>query len=456
MHDFAEMVHRQRSYFLSQATKPYEFRMEKLRALSDWIDANESAVLDALARDLGKCAFEGYLTEVGMVRQELKDAMRHLARWMRPRRARTAVGQFPGRCRIYSEPYGVALIMSPWNYPFQLTVAPLIGAIAAGNCAVVKPSEYSAATSALLRRMAQELFAPEYVTVVEGGRAENAGLLEETFDFIFFTGSPHVGRLVMEKASAHLTPVSLELGGKSPVIVDETADIALTARRLVWGKLLNAGQTCVAPDYVLVHHSREQALVEALIGEIRARYTSAPLMNEEWPHIINRKHFDRLVRLLGSGAISHGGQIDPNTLRISPTILTDVDWDSPVMQEEIFGPILPVMTYSDFEAMLAQLRRRPKPLAGYLFTRSQAHEDAFLRRLSFGGGCINDVISHLVTTCLPFGGVGESGMGSYHGRKSFEAFSHTKPMLKKSLRVDMPVRYPPYKKKLKWLKKLSK
>ena len=454
MHDFAEMVHRQRSYFLSQATKPYEFRMEKLRALSDWIDANESAVLDALARDLGKCAFEGYLTEVGMVRQELKDAMHHLARWMRPRRARTAVGQFPGRCRIYSEPYGVALIMSPWNYPFQLTVAPLIGAIAAGNCAVVKPSEYSAATSALLRRMAQELFAPEYVTVVEGGRAENAGLLEETFDFIFFTGSPHVGRLVMEKASAHLTPVSLELGGKSPVIVDETADIALTARRLVWGKLLNAGQTCVAPDYVLVHHSREQALVEALIGEIRARYTSAPLMNEEWPHIINRKHFDRLVRLLGSGAITHGGQIDPNTLRISPTILTDVDWDSPVMQEEIFGPILPVLTYRSLDEAIARIQARPKPLALYLFTRDAATEKRVLGEVSFGGGCINDTVLHLATSHMPFGGVGESGMGGYHGKYSFDTFSHQKSVLKRLARPDVALRYARYGRKLKQLKRL--
>ena len=423
MHDFAEMVHRQRSYFLSQATKPYEFRMEKLRALSDWIDANESAVLDALARDLGKCAFEGYLTEVGMVRQELKDAMHHLARWMRPRRARTAVGQFPGRCRIYSEPYGVALIMSPWNYPFQLTVAPLIGAIAAGNCAVVKPSEYSAATSALLRRMAQELFAPEYVTVVE-------------------------------KASAHLTPVSLELGGKSPVIVDETADIALTARRLVWGKLLNAGQTCVAPDYVLVHHSREQALVEALIGEIRARYTSAPLMNEEWPHIINRKHFDRLVRLLGSGAITHGGQIDPNTLRISPTILTDVDWDRPVMQEEIFGPILPVLTYRSLDEAIARIQARPKPLALYLFTRDAATEKRVLGEVRFGGGCINDTVLHLATSHMPFGGVGESGMGGYHGKYSFDTFSHQKSVLKRLARPDVALRYAPYGQKLRQLKRL--
>lgn len=454
MQDFTEMVNRQRAYFLTQATKPYGFRLEKLRALSSWIDANESAVLKALAQDLGKCAFEGYLTEVAMVRQEIRDALRHLAEWMHPRRARTAVGQFPGRCRIYSEPYGVTLIMSPWNYPFQLTVAPLIGAIAAGNCAVVKPSAYSAATSALLRRMAQELFAPEHVAVVEGGREENARLLEQRFDFIFFTGSPQVGRLVMEKASANLTPVSLELGGKSPVIVDETADIALTARRLVWGKLLNAGQTCVAPDYVLVHHSWEQALVEALIAEIRARYTSAPLTNEEWPHIINRKHFDRLVGLLGSGAISHGGQIDPETLRISPTILTDVAWDSPVMQEEIFGPILPVLTYRSLDEAIARIQERPKPLALYLFTRDAATEKRVLGEVSFGGGCVNDTVLHLATSNMPFGGVGESGMGGYHGKYSFDTFSHQKSVLKRLSWPDVALRYAPYGQKLKQLKRL--
>ena len=294
------------------------------------------------------------------------------------------------------------------------------------------------------------------MAVVEGGREENQALLEQQFDNIFFTGSVAVGKVVMAAAARHLTPVTLELGGKSPCIVDETADIALAARRIAWGKFLNAGQTCVAPDYVLCHESIRDRLVKELTRQIRLMWGKEPLRNPDLPRIVNRHHFERLCGYLTQGTVETGGDTNPETLQISPTVLSPRSWDDPVMQEEIFGPILPVMTYSDFEAMLAQLRRRPKPLAGYLFTRSQAHEDAFLRRLSFGGGCINDVISHLVTTCLPFGGVGESGMGSYHGRKSFEAFSHTKPMLKKSLRVDMPVRYPPYKKKLKWLKKLSK
>ena len=427
---------------------------EQLKKLETWIDANEQAILDALHQDLGKSHYEGYLTEVAMVKQELKDAIRNLKKWMKPRRARTAIGQLPGTCRMYAEPFGVALIMSPWNYPFQLTVAPLIGAISAGNCAVVKPSAYSAATSALLKRMICELFDPAYVACVEGGRQENAGLLEQAFDFIFFTGSPSVGRLVMEKASAHLTPVSLELGGKSPVIVDETADIALTAKRLAWGKCVNAGQTCVAPDYVLVHHSREEALLEALIKELRTMYTSAPLMNPDFPTIINQRHFARLMGLLQSGVISHGGQIDINARRIAPTLLTDVEWDSPVMQEEIFGPILPILTYRTLDEAIAKIQSRPKPLALYLFTESRETEERVMREVSFGGGCVNDSILHLATPHMPFGGVGESGMGGYHGKFSFETFSHTKSVLKRWKKPDVPLRYAPYGGKMKWIKKI--
>ncbi|MBR6569946.1 MAG: aldehyde dehydrogenase [Clostridia bacterium] len=454
MMDFEQMVGAQRAFFLTQATKPYAFRREQLRKLSDWMNANEQAILDALESDLGKCAYEAYLTEIAMVKQELKDALRNLKKWMKPRRARTAIGQLPGSCRMYREPYGVTLIMSPWNYPFQLTVAPLIGAISAGNCAVVKPSAYSAATSALLKRMMDELFSPEYIVCVEGGRKENASLLEQTFDYIFFTGSPTVGRLVMEKASAHLTPVSLELGGKSPVIVDETADIALAARRLAWGKCVNAGQTCVAPDYVLVHHSREEALIEALIKEIREMYTSAPLVNPVLPKIVNQRHFERLIGLMQSGVVTHGGQVDPAQRKIAPTILTDVDWDSPIMQEEIFGPLLPILPYRKLDDAIRCIHQRPKPLALYLFTRSKAVEERFMREVSFGGGCVNDTILHLATPYMPFGGVGESGMGGYHGPYSFETFSHTKSVLKRWARPDIPLRYAPYDGKMKLIKKI--
>ncbi len=452
--DFEQLVARQRDFFGTQATKPYDFRIKQLQKLSVWMDENEQAVLEALQSDLGKCAYEAYLTELAMVKQELRDAMRHLKGWMKPRRARTAVGQLPGTCRVYSEPYGVTLIMSPWNYPFQLTVAPLIGAVSAGNCAVIKPSAYSAATSALLKRMTGELFEPEYIACVEGGRQENAALLHQRFDYIFFTGSPGVGRLVMEKASAHLTPVSLELGGKSPVIVDETADIALAARRIAWGKWLNAGQTCVAPDYVLVHQRCEEALVEALIQQIRAMYTSAPLANPDYPQIINQRHFERLAGLMQSGVIAHGGQLDPASRRIAPTLLTDVDWDSPVMQEEIFGPLLPILPYRRLEEALDRIRQRPKPLALYLFTRSKAVEARVLREVSFGGGCVNDTVLHLATSHMPFGGVGESGMGGYHGRYSFETFSHFKSVLKRWAKPDVSLRYAPYDGKMKRLKKL--
>lgn len=452
--DFEQLVARQRYFFGTQATKPYDFRLKQLQKLSVWMDENEQAVLEALQSDLGKCAYEAYLTELAMVKQELRDAMRHLKGWMKPRRARTAVGQLPGTCCVYSEPYGVTLIMSPWNYPFQLTVAPLIGAVSAGNCAVIKPSAYSAATSALLKRMTGELFEPEYIACVEGGRQENAALLHQRFDYIFFTGSPGVGRLVMEKASAHLTPVSLELGGKSPVIVDETADIALAARRIAWGKWLNAGQTCVAPDYVLVHQRCEEALVEALIQQIRAMYTSAPLANPDYPQIINQRHFERLAGLMQSGVIAHGGQLDPASRRIAPTLLTDVDWDSPVMQEEIFGPLLPILPYRRLEEALDRIRQRPKPLALYLFTRSKAVEARVLREVSFGGGCVNDTVLHLATSHMPFGGVGESGMGGYHGRYSFETFSHFKSILKRWAKPDVSLRYAPYDGKMKRLKKL--
>ena len=452
--DFEQLVSRQRDFFGTQATKPYDFRIKQLQKLSVWMDENEQAVLEALQSDLGKCAYEAYLTELAMVKQELRDAMRHLKGWMKPRRARTAMGQLPGTCRVYSEPYGVTLIMSPWNYPFQLTVAPLIGAVSAGNCAVIKPSAYSAATSALLKRMTGELFEPEYIACVEGGRQENAALLHQRFDYIFFTGSPGVGRLVMEKASAHLTPVSLELGGKSPVIVDETADIALAARRIAWGKWLNAGQTCVAPDYVLVHQRCEEALVEAMIQQIRTMYTSAPLANPDYPQIINQRHFERLAGLMQSGVIAHGGQLDPASRRIAPTLLTDVDWDSPVMQEEIFGPLLPILPYRRLEEALDRIRQRPKPLALYLFTRSKAVEERVLREVSFGGGCVNDTVLHLATSHMPFGGVGESGMGGYHGRYSFETFSHFKSVLSRWAKPDVSLRYAPYDGKMKRLKKL--
>ncbi len=450
------LCRRQQEYFQAGKTLALDFRFQRLEALKSWMVSHEEAIQEALFADLGKSAFEAYETEILTAREELHYLRTHLNSLAATTWYRAPVMHWPSRCFTVQEPYGRVLIMAPWNYPFLLSVEPLMGAIAAGNCVVLKPSAYAPATSRLLRDMAAELFDPEYVAVVEGGREENQALLAQKFDYIFFTGSVEVGKVVMSAAARNLTPVTLELGGKSPCIVDETADIPLAARRIAWGKYLNAGQTCVAPDYILCHESVRQPLIRALQQQIRHMWGKDPLHNPDLPRIVNRHHFERLCSYLTQGTVETGGDTNPDTLQIAPTVLSGLSWDDPVMQTEIFGPILPIMTYGDFDAMLAQLRDRPKPLAGYLFTRSQAHEDAFLRQLSFGGGCINDVISHLVTTCLPFGGVGESGMGSYHGRKSFETFSHTKPMLKKSLRVDVPMRYPPYKKKLRFLKKLSK
>lgn len=450
------LCRRQQEFFETGKTLPLDFRFQQLDALKRWITGHEEAIQEALFADLGKSAFEAYETEILTAREELHYLRTHLSALAATAWYRAPLMHWPSRCFTVQEPYGRALIMAPWNYPFLLSVEPLMGAIAAGNCVVLKPSAYAPATSRLLREMAESLFDPEYVAVVEGGREENQALLEQKFDCIFFTGSVAVGKVVMAAASRFLTPVTLELGGKSPCIVDETADIALAARRIAWGKFLNAGQTCVAPDYVLCHESVQEKLVKELRRQIRLMWGKEPLRSPELPRIVNRRHFERLCGYLTQGTVEAGGDTNPETLQIAPTVLSRLSWEAPVMQEEIFGPILPVVAYGDFDSMLAQLRRRPKPLAGYLFTRSQAHEDAFLRRFSCGGGCINDVISHLVTTCLPFGGVGESGMGSYHGRKTFEAFSHTKPMLKKSLRVDVSVRYPPYKKKIKWLRRLSK
>ncbi|MEA5013636.1 MAG: aldehyde dehydrogenase [Candidatus Limiplasma sp.] len=454
MPDFSTAIDAQRAFFLSQETKPHAFRVVQLRSMLSWITAHEREILQALGSDLGKHPCEGYMTEYYLVRHELRYALRHLKAWMRPRRPLPSLGQLPGRCRVTPQPYGVALVMSPWNYPFQLTMLPLIGAIAAGNCITLKPSAYAPATSALLGDMAQALFPPAYIQVIQGGREEIAALLDEAFDSIFFTGSPAVGRLVMEKASRHLTPVTLELGGKSPALVDETADISLAAKRIAWGKFLNCGQTCVAPDYVLVHQSREQELLDQIIAAIRQLYGSAPLAGEDLGRIVNRRHFDRLVSMLGDGSISHGGQIDSAALRISPTVLTDVPWDAPLMREEIFGPLLPIMTYRKLDEAVARIRSLPKPLALYLFSQNKETRRRVLSEVPFGGGCVNDTVMHMASSRMPFGGVGHSGMGAYHGKASFLAFSQAQSLLERGRWPDVPIRYAPYGNKLPWVRKV--
>lgn len=456
MGTIAEIVRTQRKYFCSGATMPKGFRLDMLAKLRASLEEHEERIYDALRKDLSKPAFEAYATEIGLVLAEIDYARRHLASWSRTRRITTPLMHFPTRSVAVTEPYGVALVMSPWNYPVQLTLAPLIGSIAAGNCTVVKPSAYSPATSSLLAAMLRGIFPEEYVAVVEGGREENKALLDEKFDYIFFTGSPAVGRTVMEAASKNLTPITLELGGKSPCIVDETSDIDLAARRIVWGKCINAGQTCIAPDYLLIQGSVKGAFLERAKGYLYRFYGDAPCSNPDFPRIVNEKHFQRLKGLMRSGRVVTGGESDEASLKIAPTILDGVAWDDPVMQEEIFGPLLPVMDFSRIEEVVDLLAGRPKPLALYLFTKDKARRDLILERVSFGGGCVNDTLIHPATSYMPFGGVGESGMGGYHGKASFDTFSHKKSVMMKSNLLDVAMRYPPYGDKLGLLKKIMR
>lgn len=454
MRDYKEIVQRQRAYFHEGEAKNVEFRIVQLTRILTWICKNEEAIMDALQRDLNKSSFEAYATEIGIVKEEIKFIIKNLPRWAKPKRVFTPITQFPSSSFIYQEPYGVVLIMSPWNYPFQLTVAPLIGAVCAGNCAIVKPSAYSVHTSKLLARMVQELFKDKYVAVIQGGRQENEALLNEKFDYIFFTGSVEVGKYVMEKAAKHLTPVSLELGGKSPCIVDETADIKLAARRIVWGKFLNCGQTCVAPDYILVQSSVKDRLIKQIQKNIVKMFGKDACHNPEYPKMINKKHFERVLGLVRDAHIVCGGGSRSATLQIEPTVVDHVNWESPVMQEEIFGPILPVLPFYDLKEAAALINDRPRPLALYLFTKDKKKEAYILKTISYGGGCINDTVVHLATPHMPFGGVGSSGMGGYHGRASFDTFTHKKSILKKAMFIDIPIRYAPFKKKLSLLKKI--
>ncbi len=384
------------------------------------------------------------MCEVGMTLAELSFVEKHLAGWMRDQDHLTPLAQFPSRSFTVQEPYGVVLIMSPWNYPFLLTMEPLIGAIAAGNCCVVKPSAYSPAASAVIRDILAECFPPEHVAVVEGGRAENQALLDQKFDYIFFTGGVEVGKEVMARAAKHLTPVTLELGGKSPCIVDATAKLDLAARRIVFGKLLNCGQTCVAPDYLLVDRRVKDCLLAHIRKWVALQYGSDALDNQGYVRMVNRKHFDRVMGLIDQSKVVLGGRGNPDTLKIQPTVLDNVSPEDAVMQEEIFGPVLPVLTFEDIQEALDFVNARPHPLALYLFSQDKKVRELFLRRTSFGGGCINDTIIHLATSRMPFGGVGSSGMGSYHGKASFDTFSHRKSIVQKSTWLDLPIRYTPY------------
>ena len=438
------LMAQQRSYFESGRTRPTGSRIVSLHSLKQVIRENEEEVFAALRADLGKSRSEAYMTEVGMVYSEIDYMIRHIRSFGRTRMVRTSLGQFPAVSYRRPTPKGVVLVMSPWNYPFLLTLEPMVDALAAGNTVVLKPSAYAPQTAAVIQKIIAEAFHPGLVCVVTGGRAENQLLLEKKFDHIFFTGSQAVGREVMHRAADHLTPVTLELGGKSPCIVDHTASIPKAARRIVFGKFLNCGQTCVAPDYILCQEENRDRLVAALMSEIHAQLGKKPLENENYGKIINQKHFDRLCGLLDSGHVIYGGERDAETLRIAPAIVSPCTWDDPLMEEEIFGPILPVLTYKHLDDALELIRQRPHPLAMYLFTRDKQSVKKVVTGCAFGGGCVNDTMVHLASTRLPFGGVGESGMGAYHGKTGFDTFTHYKAIVTRKNWLDLPMRYQPY------------
>lgn len=451
-----QLVDDLRARFESGATRSFDWRVRQLDGLIRFVEEREREILAALASDLGKPEMEAYGAEVSYVANDAADAKKHLRGWMKPERVSSPLVVQPGRSYIVREPLGVALIISPWNYPFQLLLAPLVGALAAGNCVVLKPSEIAPATSRLIAEHLPRYVDPECVKVVEGGVPETTRLLEQRFDHIFYTGNGRVARIIMSAAANHLTPVTLELGGKSPCVVDASADLDVAAKRIVWGKFFNAGQTCVAPDYVLVEEAVHDALLNRMVAAVRSFYGDDPKKSADFARIVNGHHHARLLKLLeGSGTIACGGQHDVQDRYIAPTILKDVGFDAPVMQEEIFGPILPVLSVPHIDAAITHINRGDKPLALYVFSSKDAAQEKVRDRTSSGGMAINHVWLHLAVPELPFGGVGESGMGAYHGRHSFETFSHRKSVLKKPTQVDPALLYPPYTEtKSKWVKRL--
>jgi aldehyde dehydrogenase (NAD+) len=445
----------QRAYFRTGATLDAEFRRAQLARLREAVVRREGEILDAIQRDLGRPHAESYTVEIATLLADLDRARRHLRAWARPRRQRTPLALFPARSWIRPEPYGSVLVISPWNYPFLLALAPLAAALAAGNCAVVKPSEAAPHTSRLVERILGETFEPAYVAAVQGGVAETQALLAQRFDYCFFTGSARVAKLVMAAAAQHLTPVTLELGGKNPCIVARDADVALAARRIAWGKFINAGQTCIAPDFVLAHQAVKPALVEALARAIEGFYGKDPAASPDYARIVDERHFDRLHALLGEGRVAAGGQADRGKRYIAPTVLDDVAWHSAAMQEEIFGPILPVLGYESLEEVLRELAAKPKPLALYFFGHDRAQQEEVLARVSSGGACINDTMVQFVNLRLPFGGVGESGMGAYHGRFGFDTFSHLRGVVRRANWADPAIRYPPYRTPVALLRRVA-
>lgn len=452
--EIRRIINTQRDYFNTGATRDVLFRKKQLRMLEKAIRSHEEEIMAALEQDLRKPRFESYAAEIGILYPEIREAARKVRSWAKPEAVSTSILHFYSRSTVYRVPYGVTLIIGPWNYPFQLTLAPLIAAIAAGNCAVLKPSELSPATSAVIASIIGKYFDPAFVTVVEGGIEDTQSLLAEKFDYIFFTGGTSVGKIIMDAAAKHLTPVTLELGGKSPVILHNDARLDYAVRRIAWGKFFNAGQTCLATDYLLVHRDIKDAAVKKIRETIQAFYGSNPRESPDYARIINGRHFERVCSLMKDGEIIHGGDTSAADKYIAPTIIDHVTLENRIMKEEIFGPLLPIMEYGDIEEAIGIINGMPRPLALYLFTESRAVQKKVLGSTLSGGGCINDTISHVGNTGLPFGGIGDSGMGSYHGKTGFDTFTHRRSILKRGTLFDLTLRYPPYGKRLKLVQRL--
>ena len=446
--EIAFILEEQRKFFLSGETLSIKFRKQMLKKLYASVVFHKEEILSALTSDLGKSDFEGFMCEVGLSLTEISYMIKNVKKFAKEKTVVTPLAQFASRSYKKTCPYGNTLIMSPWNYPFLLSIEPLANAIAAGNTAILKPSAYSPATSKIIEKILSECFEKKFVAVVTGGRQENAALLEQKFDFVFFTGSQAVGKEVLRHTAENLTPAILELGGKSPCIIDSSAKIRLAAKRVVFGKYLNCGQTCVAPDYILCHKDIKDEFVKEVKIQIEKQYGKNPLENSDYGKIINQKHFERVSSLINAEKVVHGGKTNPQTQQIEPTVLDNVTCDDAVMQEEIFGPIMPILTYENLDQVIADLQKKQKPLALYFFSQNKNNIKAVTEKVSYGGGCINDTIIHLATSEMGFGGVGESGMGSYHGKTGFDAFSHTKSIVDKKTWMDLPMRYQPYDRKI--------
>ncbi len=450
-----QLLQEHRDQFDTGYTRSIDFRATQLDKLAEGIRRHEQKIMEALYKDLRKSEFEAYATEIGYTLQSIRYMRKHLGKWARPKKVATPFYHLFTRSYLYKEPYGTVLIIGPFNYPFQLLIEPMIGAIAAGNSVVLKPSEHTPHVAAVVRELIEGIFDPAYIRVIEGERETTSALIHAPFDYIFFTGSVPVGRIVMEAAAKNLVPVTLELGGKSPVIVDKTANLEVAARRIIWGKLINTGQTCIAPDYVLAHQEIREELMEELKAAIVSFYGADVSKSGDYGRIVNERQFDRLAAILEAdrGRVVYGGRSDRADLYMEPTLLATESWSDAAMQDEIFGPILPVLAYERLDEAIRMINSRPKPLALYVFAEEKQVQNEVLERVSFGGGCINDTITHVANHNLPFGGVGNAGIGAYHGQYSFELFSHTKSIVAKSTKVNIKLLFPPYGDKVKWIRK---